>query len=88
VDGNDLLDEGGQIQMWEANLPFGGHGPNQLWHFYAVPNRPGLFVVRNVATGKVMDAINGCVHENGCRVKQRTASNNDPTQVWILEKVN
>ncbi|MGH7307636.1 MAG: RICIN domain-containing protein [Candidatus Rokuibacteriota bacterium] len=86
VDGNDLLDDPGRIQMWEANLPFGGHNANQLWHFYQVPNRAGLFVIRNVATSKVMDAVNNCVNQNGCEIRQRSARNNDPTQVWILQR--
>jgi hypothetical protein len=88
VDADDLFDEGGRIQMWEANLPFGGHNANQLWHFYQVPKRPGLFVIRNVATGKVMDAVKGCVKQNGCAVRQQSAKNNDPTQVWILQRAN
>lgn len=87
VDGNGLLDDGGRTQMWEANLPFGGHNGNQLWHFYAVPNRSGHFIVRNVATGKVMEAKNDCVNQNGCAVRQRNGRNNDPTQVWILSPV-
>jgi hypothetical protein len=73
--------------MWEANLPFGGHNGNQLWHFYKVPKRPNLYVIRNAATGKVMDAKNNCVKKNGCAVQQKNGKNNDPTQVWILEKV-
>jgi hypothetical protein len=88
VDANDLLDNYGQVQMWEANLPFGGHNANQLWHFYAVPNRPGLFVVRNVASGKVMTGKAKCVDENGCKVFQKDAQHNSPFQVWILERAN
>jgi hypothetical protein len=87
VDGKELLKNGGRIQMWEANLPFGGHNGNQLWHFYKVPKRPNLYVIRNAATGKVMDAKNNCVKKNGCAVQQKNGKNNDPTQVWILEKV-
>jgi hypothetical protein len=91
VDADDLLDApdaAGRIQMWEANLPFGGHNANQLWHFYQVPNRAGLFVVRNAATGKVMDAVNNCVGQNGCTVRQKPARNNDPTQVWVFQRVS
>lgn len=88
VDGNELLDNYGQVQMWEANLPFGGHNANQLWHFYAVPNRPGLFVIRNVANGKVMAGKAACAKQNGCKVFTRSATNNSPYQVWILQSAN
>jgi hypothetical protein len=75
--------------MWEANLPFGGHNANQLWHFYRVPNqRRELFVVRNVATGKVMTGKANCVNENGCKVFQKDAQHNSPYQVWFLEPSN
>jgi hypothetical protein len=88
VDASDLLDNYGQIQMWEANLPFGGHNANQLWHFYAVPNRHEWFVVRNVASGKVMTGKARCADENGCQVFQKDAQHNSPYQVWILEHSN
>lgn len=88
LDGNELLDNYGQVQMWEANLPFGGHQANQLWHFYAVPNRPGLFVIRNVANGKVMAGKAACAKQNGCRVFTRSATDNSPYQVWILERAS
>jgi len=88
VDGNELLDNYGQVQMWEANLPFGGHNANQLWHFYAVPNRPGLFVIRSVANGKVMAGKAACAKQNGCKVFTRSATNNSPYQVWILQRAN
>lgn len=86
VDASDILDNYGEIQMWEANLPFGGHNANQLWHFYAVPNRPGLFVVRNVASGKVLTGKARCANENGCKVFQKDGQNNSPYQVWVIEK--
>ena len=87
VDGNELFKQYGDIQMWEANLPLGGHNANQLWHFYAVPNRPGLFVIRNVASGRVLTGKSACVNQNGCKVFQKTAQDNSSAQVWILEKV-
>ncbi|MCZ8132665.1 MAG: RICIN domain-containing protein [Steroidobacteraceae bacterium] len=59
-----------------------------MWHFHAVPNRPGMFLIRNVATGRVLDARNACVRSNGCEVRQRDARNGDSTQVWILERAN
>jgi hypothetical protein len=35
-----------------------------------------------------MDAVKGCVKQNGCAVRQQSAKNNDPTQVWILQRAN
>jgi hypothetical protein len=47
-----------------------------------------MFLIRNVATGRVLDARNACVRSNGCEVRQRDARNGDSTQVWILERAN
>ena len=88
VDANQALKDGGQVQMWQANAPLGQHGTNQLWHFYKVPNRPGLYVIRNVLSGLVLGGKDECVRRNGCAIGQERARNNDPTQVWKLEKVN
>jgi len=88
VAAGDILDNYGRIQMWEANLPFGGHSPNQLWHFYPIPNHPDHFLIRNVASGKVLSGKAACATQNGCKVFQRSAVNNSPYSVWILKKDN
>lgn len=60
--------------------------PQQDWIFYRVgPNR---YVIKNVLSGKVLDAVNSCVMENGCKVQQWSMVTNDMSQVWILERVN
>jgi len=83
IDADDLFDNGGRVQVWEANL-FGGHAPNQVWHFHRV--RDNRYVIVNEASGKVLDARDACGDADGCRVRQWTARDSDPAQVWILEK--
>jgi hypothetical protein len=88
VDADGLLENYGSIQMWEANLPFGQHSANQLWHFYEIPNRPGLFLVKNVASQKVLTGKAACVNDATCKVFQKDAHNNSPFQVWKLERAH
>lgn len=58
--------------------------PQQDWLFYKVgPNR---YVIRNVLTGKALDARNSCTGSNGCKVQQWKIVSNDLSQVWKLEK--
>lgn len=70
------------IQMGKAIVP----GPHQIWQFYAVPGRDGHYVIRNAATGQVLDADNACTATNGCRVKEYSPRASDPTQVWVLAR--
>ena len=58
--------------------------PNQIWLFYKIAD--GKYIIRNLASLKVIDANDDCVTENGCKVKQWSAISNDATQVWVLEK--
>jgi pimeloyl-ACP methyl ester carboxylesterase len=88
VAAGDIMDNYGRVQMWEANLPFGGHSPNQLWHFYPIPNHSDHFLIRNVASGKVLSGKAACATQNGCTVFQRNAVNNSLYSVWILKKDN
>lgn len=87
VDANELLKNHGRVQMWEANLPLGGHNGNQLWHFYPIPNKAGHYLIRNVVSGKVLGAKKDCVNQNGCNVRQANVVNNDASQVWILSRI-
>lgn len=85
IDANTLMANNGRVQMWEANA-LGGHLPNQVWLFFKVADNK--YVIRNVASLKVLDANDDCTGENGCRVKQYDGQSNDATQVWVLEKAN
>ena len=58
---------------------------HQEWHFYK--GSGNKYVIRNVLTGKVLDATDSCTDQNGCSVRQRSPKNNDATQVWILERI-
>jgi hypothetical protein len=86
IDGNELMNESIRVQMWEANLPFGQHAPNQFWLFFEVQNMPDHYVLLNSATPmKVLDGQEGC---KGCKVMQTSADGNNPSHVWLLEKIN
>ena len=60
--------------------------PQQDWLFHRVgANR---YVIRNVLSGKVLDARNSCVTQNGCKVQQWAMNSNDTSQVWIVTPAN
>lgn len=82
VAAESLLSDGGRVVLWEANMPFGGNGLNQVWHFYRVGNN--RYLVRNLASGKVLDAANP---QGSAVVRQWGARNGDTTQVWLIEPV-
>jgi hypothetical protein len=83
----EIAFNGGKLQMWEPNLPGSNHAPNQLWWFFKIPNQPDKYLIRNLNSLKVLDANNDCTNQNDCKVKQYDAINNDPTQVWVMEKI-
>jgi hypothetical protein len=86
VDANDLFENNARVQVWEPNALFGGHLSNQVWYFFRV-KEPNAFVVVNEASGRVLDLRDACAAQSGCGVRQWAGRNNDPSQVWILEKV-
>lgn len=83
----EIASNSGRVQMWGPNLPFNNHAPNQVWWFFKIPNQTNKYLIRNLASMKVLDANNNCTSENDCRVKQYDAINNDATQVWVVEKI-
>jgi len=80
----DLFDDGATtIQLWEKNsLP--GLSANQRWLFIKL--RDGIYLIKNIANGKLLDANNSCINTNECGVKTWNPISNDQTQIWILEK--
>ncbi len=82
-----------EVDFWRANQNgvnpwMMGYAPvpQQDWLFYEVgENR---YVIRNVLSGKVLDAKNSCTNQNGCKVQQWNAVSNDMSQVWILDPAN
>lgn len=81
VKAEELLANGGRIQVW-GRIPGAVH---QVWLFYRVDGN--RYVIKNAATGKVLDAVDACTGNNGCQVQQWNPRNSDPTQVWILERI-
>lgn len=84
VAAEDLLDNGGKLQLWDANLPLNGHAPNQKWLFYKLGNSRYLLV--NMGSTKVLDAVNKDTGKNGGMVQQWRAVDDDQSQVWIVER--
>ena len=82
----DLFDNGGKLQMWNANGAFNGHMPNQQWLFYKI--KGNKYAILSVASGKALDARDGELSKNGGGVVQWSPISNDQSQVWILEKAN
>jgi hypothetical protein len=83
VDGNHVFENDAKVQMWEPNA-FGGHLPNQRWLFYRI--KADKYLVVNLASLKALDADDRTVTSPDGRVKQWSAIDNDPTQVWIVTK--
>lgn len=82
-----------EVDFWNANTNgvtpwMMGYGPfpQQDWVFYEVAEN--RYVIRNVLSGKVLDAKNSCTNENGCKVQQWNPVSNDMSQVWRLEPAN
>jgi hypothetical protein len=61
-------------------------GDEETWYFFKVPNHTNTYVLYNWNTHKVLDAPNNCLTTGSCSVNEFSASSNNPTQVWILEK--
>ena len=61
-------------------------GDEETWYLFKVPNHTNTFVLYNWNTRKVLDAPNDCISGGGCGVNEFAAKDNEPTQVWILEK--
>jgi alpha-tubulin suppressor-like RCC1 family protein len=55
---------------------------HQRWNVTQVPGTPGVYIIENVGSGKVLD-VNG--EGQGADVVQRTLSQGEPRQQWELE---
>lgn len=77
--------DNGKVQLWEANMPFGGHQGNQQWSFIKVGTN--AYVIRsNSVFGHVLSAVSGET-SNGGVVGHAPTVPNSPLQVWIAERV-
>jgi hypothetical protein len=78
-------DGSSEIQLWEKNnLP--GFSSNQRWLFIKLKN--DKYLIKNLANGKLLDANNGCINDNSCRIKSYKPVTDDQTQIWVLEPAN
>jgi hypothetical protein len=60
-------------------------GDEETWYFFKVANK--TYVLFNWNSRRVLDAPNECLTTSGnCPVNEFYAKDNEPTQVWILEK--
>jgi hypothetical protein len=80
----DLFDDGSTtIQLWEKNsLP--GVSANQRWLFIKL--RDDVYLIKNIANGKLLDAGNSCIKDNSCGVKTWNPVTDDQTQIWVVKK--
>ena len=83
-DMEDVMDPSvSSIALWERNnAP--GFNANQRWLFIKL--RDDKYVIKNVLSGKVLDARNDDINKTSCGVRTTHAGNNDQTQIWVLEK--
>lgn len=82
----DLADEGSTtVQVYRRN-DISGTNLNQRWLFIKVGN--GLYIIKSLANGKVLDANNDKINTGDCGVKTYPPLTDDLTQVWRLEKAN
>lgn len=64
-------------------------GDEETWYFFKIQNTTNTYALFNWNTQKLLDAPDNCLTAtNNCPVNEFGAQNNEPTQVWILEKVN
>lgn len=63
-------------------------GDEETWYLFRIPNTVNTYVLYNWNSKKVLDAPDNCLTTSSCPVNEFGAKNSDPTQVWILEKVN
>lgn len=71
------------IILWERNnAPVAN--ANQRWLFIRL--RDDKYIIKNLLSGKVLDANNSGINNTSCGVATRHSVNNDQTQIWVLEK--
>ena len=82
----DLADEGSTtVQVYRRNdIP--STNLNQRWLFIKVGS--GLYIIKSLANGKVLDANNDKINTTDCGVKTYQPLTDDQTQVWRVEKAN
>jgi hypothetical protein len=81
VAGETLLVDGGQVVIWDPNLPLDNHGPNQVWHFYNLGRN--RYLLRNVASGKVLEGSDPVTSNEG---RQWSGRDNARRQVWVIQR--
>jgi hypothetical protein len=79
---DDVFENGGRIQTWSYN-PI---ALNQKWLFCKV--KKDHYVIVNAMSFKALDAVNKETNKNGGRLQGYRPRDNDPTQVWILERAD
>lgn len=62
-------------------------GDEETWYFFKIQNTTNTYALYNWNTHKLLDAPDNCLNGGSCGVNEKDAKNNEPTQVWILEKV-
>ncbi|MGB3006028.1 MAG: C1 family peptidase [Chitinophagaceae bacterium] len=80
-----LFVNGCLMQVWERTDPLFPR-TNQEWSIEKLPN--GRYIIKNILSGKVIDAVNADVNKDGGKVQLYSRVLNDDTQEWIFEKVN
>ncbi|RYY70750.1 MAG: hypothetical protein EOO13_05510 [Chitinophagaceae bacterium] len=78
-----LFVNGCRMQVWERGNPMLPR-TNQEWSIEKIAN--GNYVIKNLLSGKVIDAVNGEVTSNGGTVQLWNKVNNDLSQQWVLER--
>lgn len=80
-----LFVNGCLMQVWERTDPLFPR-TNQEWSIEKLPS--GRYIIKNILSGKVIDAVNADVNKDGGKVQLYSRVLNDDTQEWIFEKVN
>ncbi len=75
---------GTRLQVWERGCGVCVR-TNQEWGIQRLSN--GHYVIKNIMSGKVIDAVNADVNANGGKVQLYSRVSGDDTQEWIFEKV-
>lgn len=58
------------------------------WKFEVISISAGLYKIKNKACNKYLDAANGCVNDNGCKVQIWSGEGNALSSNWFLVKAN
>lgn len=88
---SDYQKPGAQVQTTKTDNPVPVDHDNQRWLVWKITGNKYLILNWNVGAMNnlmALDAKNSCATADGCDVKTGKLTDNDATQVWVIQRVN